>query len=164
MRQKHKGRWDVLNLIRYGILTVLVIYIGVLLAVKGGSNAAFKTVSHAVEQAADTSSLTKGGDRELKRYYGLNAKDYEDVMLYYTNQTMGVEELLLVKLKSKEDAAKVEAAVGERLDTQIGNFEGYGAEQVKLLKSACRKTRGNYVFLAVSTHAEKIEKAFIKSL
>ena len=85
--------------------------------------------------------MTKGSERELKRYYKLNAKDFEDVMLYYTNQTMGVEELLLVKAKSEADVRMVEDAVKERLDIQINNFEGYGAGQVKLLKSAVWKNK-----------------------
>ena len=58
----------------------------------------------------------------------------------------------------------VEDAVKERLDIQIDNFEGYGAGQVKLLKSAGWKIRGNYVLFVVSPNAQKFEKAFTKSL
>ncbi|MCB7302696.1 DUF4358 domain-containing protein [Bariatricus massiliensis] len=164
MTQRRKKNRDILNIIRYVILAVLVLYIGILLAYKGGSSASFKEVSQAVREAADISGMTKGSERELKRYYKLNAKDFEDVMLYYTNQTMGVEELLLVKAKSEADVRMVEDAVKERLDIQINNFEGYGAGQVKLLKSAVWKIRGNYVFFVVSPNAQKFEKAFTKSL
>lgn len=164
MTQKRKKNWDVLNLIRYGILTVLVIYIIILIVSKGASNASFESVSESVEKAADISTMTKGSARDLKRYYGLNQKDYDDVLFYYTNQTMGVEEILIVKLISEEDALTVEDAVKGRLEEQLANFEGYGARQVQLLKSAGQKTKGNYVFFAVSPNVEKLEKAFVKSL
>lgn len=164
MTQKGKRNWDVLNLIRYGLLTVLVIYIIMLIVSKGASNASFESVSESVEKAADISGMTKGSARDLKRYYGLNQKDYEDVLFYYTNQTMGVEEMLIVKLTSEEDARTVEDAVKARLEEQLVNFDGYGARQVQLLKSASQKTRGNYVFFAVSPNAGKLEKAFVKSL
>lgn len=164
MTQKRKRKWDMLSMIRYAILAILIIYIGVLMTVKGGSSASFQSVSEAVEKAADISGMTKGGERELRRYYGLNAKDFEDVSFYYTNQTMGVEEILIVKTETEGDIQAVEDAVQNRLEAQIDNFEGYGAKQMRLLRNASRKTRGSYLFFAVSPNAEKFEKAFVKSL
>ena len=162
--RKNERSWDVLNIIRGSILLILLIYIGILLALKGGSNASFESVSKAVLKVADVKEMTKGTERDLKRYYGLNIREFDDVMFYYTNETMGVEELLVIKLSSEQDAQATEEAIQKRLDTQIDNFEGYGAEQVKLLKESLQKTKGNYVFFAVSPNAEKLEKAFLKSL
>ena len=41
----------------------------------------------------------KADERMLRRLYGLNPSDYAEVVLYYPATNMGVEELLLVKLK-----------------------------------------------------------------
>ena len=47
---------------------------------------------------------------------------------------------------------------------QLDNFEGYGAEQVKLLDASIIKTKGTYVLFVISPKAETVEKAFTKSL
>lgn len=164
MTAKKKEEYRVLKALRYGILLILFIYIGFLFASRGDSNTPFQTVEKAVVKAADDKEMTKGQVRDLKRLYGLNEKDYEAVSFYYTQATMGVNELLLIRIADGQDTAVIEAAIKTRKETQLDNFEGYGAEQVKLLHNSVMKTRGNYVLFVVSPKAEKVEKAFVKSL
>ena len=57
-----------------------------------------------------------------------------------------------------------EKAAEQRKKTQLDNFEGYGAEQVKLLDASIIKTKGTYVLFVISPKAETVEKAFTKSL
>lgn len=164
MKNKRKSRPDVLKMIRYGIVLMIILYTGMLLYTKGNRDTAFETVASAVEKAADTEKLTKAGSRELKRLYRLNDRDYESVVLYYTNETMGVEELLLVKADTDEAIETVEDAVLERRQIQMDNFNGYGTEQMKLLQNSIIKVKGDYVLFVVSPKAEAVEEAFIKIL
>mgnify|MGYP000509047485 CR=1 FL=1 len=60
---------------------------------------------------------------------------------------MGVNELLLVKTKDENEAEAVEKAAEQRKKTQLDNFEGYGAEQVKLLDASIIKTKVHTCFL-----------------
>ena len=62
---------------------------------------------------------------------------------------MGVNELLLVKTKDENEAEAVEKAAEQRKKTQLDNFEGYGAEQVKLLDASIIKTKGTYVLFVI---------------
>lgn len=163
MTQPKKKR-DILNILRYILLLILVIYITLLFLAKGGSSASFEQVSEAVKKSADLSKMQEADSRRFRQFYGLNENDFENVMCYYTSQTMEVEELLLIKAKTAGDAEEAKEAVEARVQTQIKNFEGYGASQVKLLKNAVIKVRGDYVFMAVSPDAEKLAKAFKKSL
>lgn len=160
MTKKKKARFDLLSILRYGTVGILLLYIIVLLVIKGDGNAAFSETSSAVEAAVNTAEMTKGNSQDLKRLYRLHAGDYEDVLLYYTQETMGVEEILLVHVRSEKDAVAVEEAVQKRKEDQIENFDGYGAEQISLLDSSIIKTRGRYVLFVVSPDAERIEKAF----
>lgn len=161
---KKKGEFTVLRNIRLGILAILFIYIGLLFWSQGNSNVPFDEVKNAVVKAADDSKMTLAGTQEIKRLYGMNPKDYEEMVLYYTNETMGVNELLLVKTSDESEAEAVENAAQQRKETQLDNFEGYGAEQVKLLNSSIIKTKGNYVLFVISPKAGEVEKAFSKSL
>ena len=151
---KKKGEFTVLRNIRAGMVIILLIYIGLIFQSKGDSDTPF----------ADDKNMTLAGTQEIKRFYGINPKDYEDITLYYTNETMGVNELLLVKTKDENEAEAVEKAAEQRKKTQLDNFEGYGAEQVKLLDASIIKTKGTYVLFVISPKAETVEKAFTKSL
>lgn len=161
---KKKRKVDILNLIRYGILVILVAYIWLLFAAKGSKDTSFDEVTQVVEKAADTENMTKASEREIRKYYGLTAEDYEEAVLYYTQETMSVEEILLIKSKDEEDMEKIENAIEERRRNRISDFEGYRPEQVKLLKDAIVSKKGDYILFVVSPDAGKIESAFAKSL
>lgn len=161
---KKKRKVDILNLIRYGILVILVAYIWLLFAAKGSKDTSFDEVTQAVEKAADTANMAKASEREIRKFYGLTAEDYEEAVLYYTKETMSVEEILLIQSEDEEDLETIENAVEERRKDRIFDFEGYGSEQVKLLKDAIVSKKGDYILFVVSPEAGKIESAFAKSL
>ena len=144
---KKKGEFTVLRNIRAGMVIILLIYIGLIFQSKGDSDTPFADVQKAVVDAADDKNMTLAGTQEIN-----------------TNETMGVNELLLVKTKDENEAEAVEKAAEQRKKTQLDNFEGYGAEQVKLLDASIIKTKGTYVLFVISPKAETVEKAFTKSL
>ncbi len=158
-----KRRIDIINILKYGMVAVIIAYVAVLLARQGG-DAPMKEVKKQVVEAMKTEGMESAGTQELKRYYGLNANDFESVVLYIPNDVMGVNELLIVRLKNESQAETVVKAAQKRLDTQTESFEGYGAEQTKLLKAAMLDNRGMYVFMAVGKNADKAYSAFKKSL
>ena len=158
-----RTRIDIMNTLKYGMLLVIIVYIAVLLAAQGG-DAPAETVKGNVLSAADTEGMQEADAQDFKRYYGLNANDYEEVILFLPKDVMGVDELLIVRVKGGSQAEAVKEAAEKRLDTQTESFEGYGAEQTKLLKSAVLEERGSYVFMAVGKDADKAYAAFKKSL
>lgn len=163
-KKRRKRSVDILSVLRYGTLAVLVIYVGLLIRNTGDGNVPFETVAQAVEKAADVGDMKRAGSQELKRLYGLNEKEYDGVLLYYSQATMRVDEVFLVRAKTQADAREVMDAALLRRDIQIQNFEGYAPDQVKLLKNSVVKLKGHYVLFVVSGDVEKYEKAFDKAL
>ena len=100
----------------------------------------------------------------VKRFYGLNPKDYEGAVLYAPIDNMDAHEMFLVKLKDNSQKKQVQDAIRERLDTQLKSFEGYGAEQTALLKKHVLLEKGNFVLYVVGEHASDAQEAFVKSL
>ena len=131
---KKKGEFTVLRNIRAGMVIILLIYIGLIFQSKGDSDTPFADVQKAVVDAADDKNMTLAGTQEM------------------------------VKTKDENEAEAVEKAAEQRKKTQLDNFEGYGAEQVKLLDASIIKTKGTYVLFVISPKAETVEKAFTKSL
>lgn len=158
-----KRKIDGINVLKYGMLLVILVYVGLLIWREGG-DAPMKDVQKKVMAVTPTDGMKRAGMQDFKRYYGLNANDYEEVLLYLPNEVMSANELLIVRLKDESQADGVLQAARERLDTQTESFEGYGASQTKLLKSAVLEEQGNYVFMIVGKDADKAYSAFKKSL
>ncbi|MCI8796678.1 MAG: DUF4358 domain-containing protein [Dorea sp.] len=158
-----KSGIDVINILKYTMTLTIFIYV-VFLVIAQGADAPMEQVAENVLGMIETDGMEEAGAQDFKRYYGLNAGDYEDVALYLPDDVMGVKELLLVKVKDKSQIETVRSAARRRLDTQTESFEGYGAEQTKLLKAALLENRGSYVFMSVGKDADKAYTAFKKSL
>lgn len=153
-----------LERVKYLLLTVLALYIVMILFMNRESDAPFSKVRDAVLSVADTDSMQETNDRDFKKLYGLNKNDYEEIISYYTNETMGVEELLLIRCTNEEKLSAAEKAAQDRIDMQIQSFQGYGEEQTKLLMDAVVLKKGSLFLMAVSPRAKEIREAFMEAL
>ena len=128
------------------------------------SKADINAVADETAKAAGFDDMTRAENRMMKRFYGVNPKEYDGAVLYAPQDNMDVHELFIVKLKDVSQQETIERAIEERLDTQIKSFEGYGAEQVALLQKHVLEVKGNYVFYMVGENAQAARKAFLNSL
>ena len=128
------------------------------------SNAQIDTVEKAVVSVSDFKDASPSENRMVKRFYGLNPKDYEGAILYAPSDNMDAKELFLIKLTDVSQSDAVQDAIKERLDTQKKSFEGYGAEQTKLLNDHVLEVKGNYILYYVGGNTSKVRQAFLDSL
>ncbi|MCI6018746.1 MAG: DUF4358 domain-containing protein [Clostridiales bacterium] len=150
--------------IRIAMVAVLLVFMIYLQMGAKESDAAIGDVAGAVVNTLDTSTMEESANRKFKKFYGLNAGDYEGVVLYAPISNMDAEELLIVKLKNSSQAETVRAAIEKRLETQKSSFEGYGIEQYDLLENHILDIRGNYILYVVHSDANKALQAFRDSL
>ena len=102
--------------------------------------------------------------RFLKKYYGLNAEDYDGVLLYAPLTNMDAEEMLLIKCKDASQAESVKDAMHKRQQTKETTYEGYAPEQYDLCQNYILDEQGTYILLIISPDAEEIDKVFKDSL
>lgn len=164
MKSMKNSTLDVINILKYLLVLVMAAYVILLISNEGGTDTPIKTVNKNILSVMGTEGMKKGTTQDLKKYYGLNADDYKGVTLYIPDDVMGVNELLIVRLADASQAESVEKAAQARLDTQKKSFEGYGAAQTKLIRSAVLESRGDYVLLAVTKKADAVQAAYRKSL
>ena len=107
------------------------------------------------EAEFDTSCMQKSGAMRIKRAFGINPSDYEDYLYYMPANTMDVDELLIVKTGDESLNDALVRAVNERLDSQKKTFDGYGTDQLDILKGAQIFTAGQYVCFMVSGEADR---------
>ncbi len=128
------------------------------------SDTPFSKVKKAVTKAIDSESMQESTNRFLKKYYNLNAEDYEDVLIYTPVTSMDAEEILLIKLKDSSQEAEIRAAIEERVESKKSAFKGYAPEQYDLSKDYLLDISGGYALYVVSPDATKIDEAFKKVL
>lgn len=153
-----------MGILKYMLLAALFLFIAILLQDDKISTASMDEVEGKVMKAVSWEGAVQADNRTVKRIYGINANDYEDVRLYVSDSNMKVEELLLVRLRSTDQSEEIEQAVQSRVDSQLESFEGYGPEQCELLDSHVLDVRGNYILFVVNTKAKAADKAFQNAL
>lgn len=158
------GRPAGAELAKYVVIAVILVYIVLLMIYTSGSTKSFRKIEKAVEASLDTENLKKMDGQKLKRFYGLNSEDYEGVLFYSSESSVSVEEVLLVKVKSENQADLVKNAVEKRVENRKNDFAGYASKQEKLLNDAVITVRGKFVLLAVSPKAAEYKEVFAKSL
>lgn len=150
--------------IKYVLTVLLLIFIIIDVSGDKISKANFETVKKNVNKVSGFAEVPEAENRTIKRFYGLDPNDYEEIVLYAPQDDMAVDEMLIVKLKDVSQQEMVEQAVEQRLDTQLKSFEGYGAEQVALLKKHVLNVEGNYIFYMVGEKTQDAQKVFLDSL
>ena len=154
----------VLETAKWLCLVLAVLFIVMISAGGRVSAAAFADVAGAVTEVADLSATQEGDNLMFKRLYGLDASDYEDILLYCPATNMGAEELLLVKLADTSQQEAVAAAMQARVDGQLNVFEGYGVDQCDMLSRSIIEVRGNYVLFVSAADPAAVRQAFLSAL
>lgn len=153
-----------LTFVRVGMVVILFAFILFLQTGTKESKASLKTVTEKVVKAIEIEGMEESNNRMFKKFYGLNASDYEGITLYAPVTNMNAEELLIVKLKDSSQAESVTQAINNRLETQKSSFEGYGIEQFDMLKNHILDVQGNFILYIVHPDADKADQAFRNSL
>ena len=112
--RERKNGLDAIFITQMILIGILVLYVAVLLFRKGESDTPFAEMEQAVEGVLDNSDMKEADHKMFRRNYRLNANDYDGVMLWFREGTMEVDEILVVKLKSKEQSDTVVEAIEAR--------------------------------------------------
>ena len=91
----------------------------------------------------------------LRKYYGLAADELTDFSLCLPSSNMDAAELLIVVMKDESQAENIRKAMETRLENQIGVFESYGVDQMRLLNQAEIITEGRYAVFICAENAAK---------
>lgn len=153
----------ILNIAKALLLVLLAVM--VVFLVKGTArHVDFGELTAQVTEQADVSGMKQGDEKLLRRLYGLNGGDFENWVLYVSEDNMDVAELLLVEVKSTEQLAAVEEAVEKRAETQHENFEGYAPEQVQMIENRALKMSGSYLLFHIGEEPQEVQKEFMECL
>lgn len=163
-KTKRNAGYRMSHIMKFVITLLIILYVAILYMVSGGSSKTFKEVEKPIKSSINTEKMKDLGVQGLKRYYGLNAADYEGVLFYRPEFNLSAEELLMIKVKEDEQVHLVVEAINKRLENRKNDFAGYAPKEVKLLEEAQISVRGKFIFLSVGENADQYKKIFSDSL
>ncbi|MBQ6622144.1 MAG: DUF4358 domain-containing protein [Mogibacterium sp.] len=157
-KQNHGRLADLL--VRIVLVAVLAAFLCLVYSRAGAEDVAVSGIDEQLRASTEVTALQECSARELLQFLDIDAGSYDSFVYYKSGEALGVEELLVLKARDKEDLSPARDAVQTRIDDQIQAFEGYGPEQVKMLKNAVVILRGNFLFYCVAPDTAPYEEVF----
>ncbi|MGW6184753.1 DUF4358 domain-containing protein, partial [Bacillus mycoides] len=79
----------------------------------------------------------------------------------YTAPTnIKADEIAVIKLDNTKSVDNIKKKIISRIEKKSKSFKGYLPEEYFLIEKHVLKTKDNYILLAISKDADKIEKTF----
>lgn len=121
-------------------------------------------IEQQLKENTELADMSKCGNRMLMQFYGLDYEQFDGYIYYKSGQALSVEELLIVKAKDTSALDSVKDAAESRIQSQIKTYEGYGPQQVAMLKNAIITTRGSYLFCCIADDPEVYKEVFTDAI
>lgn len=157
-----KKKMYLIKTILIGCIVLFMAYM--LMNVQPNSDADIVEIENKITSEGNLGTMTKKDSMMIKKVFGLNDAEFEGAIYYKGEGAMDVTELLIIKLKSNAQSVAVEAAIRDRLDSQIQSFTNYGTNQLQLLENSEIKVVGNYCFYVVSENAVQFKEIFLNNI
>ena len=136
-------------------LLVLTAVMVLLLYRKTPADVPLTDVDSVLQENFTLEDMEPASDMRMKRAFQLNAADFAEYLYYAPDNTMSVNEILLIKCKDESQLSLVTEAFESRLTVQKKNFDGYGTDQTELLNQAKTGTSGLYAWFMVGSDADQ---------
>ncbi|MEA1962194.1 MAG: DUF4358 domain-containing protein [Bacillota bacterium] len=113
-----------------------------------------------ISQSVDLSNVQKCDSEKLEKYYGVNADELEDFVLYTPAVNIKADEMAIFKVKDETGISDMQNRIEKRLQNKTDSFKEYLPEEYYLVEKHVLVNHGNYVLFAISKDAETIEDIF----
>jgi len=117
-------------------------------------------IHSSVQQAADLNGLRQHDGDKLYKLYGIKSEDLEDFVLYTASSNVKADELLVIQVKQASEIADVTDRIEQRIQEQTVKFKDYRPKEFNLVEKHVLKSKGRFVFFAVSEHVDRMEEAY----
>lgn len=162
--RRQRRNFDFISAGKFFMAALIVVYVVCLFIFASGSSRTFEEVAGPVDGMINKKRMVKAGERDVKKFYGLNINEYEGVLCYVAKNNLSAEEVLVVKVKDPGQVKEVKDAVYNRLDNRKEDFKGYAPEEERYIDDAIVSVRGNFIFMAVGPDSEQQKDIFFSEL
>lgn len=122
----------------------------------------FDEIETVLEPYIDQEIVHKVDSNTLYNNYKINVNSLEEYISYGPVSYMNVQEITIFKEKDKNQRTLIVKKIKEYIDKKITTFEGYGPNQVELLKNAIVEVEGDYVFCIILENNKSLWQDIVK--
>ena len=119
-----------------------------------------KEMADKMIEEVEQPSLMELSAQEVKDVYNLDLDKIEDYSIRIPLMNIKTNEIAIVKVKDAVHVADVEAALKQRAENVMKQFEQYLPDQYEQAKNYKLVTKGNYVLLVISDKADELVKIY----
>lgn len=123
----------------------------------------FDTIEEAVTKGIDRLKYPLQDDQGIQQYLGLSPDQYDQAVLYRSDDRLHAEELFLVKFEPDQQEALVEA-LEKRIETQTNTFGTYLPKEKQMASEAILSVHPNYILYVAGENAAQMEAVFEDTL
>ena len=117
-------------------------------------------IANEIIGSVQMSSLAEIGEDRIGNYLELDMGKIESFSMYISGSGGFADEIAVFALSDESYSADVEAALKARADSRAADFKDYNADEYDKLIHAVIKTKGKYVFFAVTGDNAAAESIF----
>ncbi|MDO4648368.1 MAG: DUF4358 domain-containing protein [Eubacteriales bacterium] len=143
-------------------VVVLAAFLGSLFFSNYAKNIPMEQITSVMEQHSELTSLQKRGQKDIQRYFKITELPDSEFLFYKAVSPMSVDEVMIVKARSKQQADEFLEKAEAHLESQKNIFGAYGTDQMGILGEAVVASRGNYVYYFCGPDAATLSDAFLK--
>lgn len=146
--------------LKFIIFILIVIVLGKNLIVPKNSTADIDAVWEKMIEKVDLNVVAEKGNRDVKRFLGLDPESYKGIYYCKASDTMKADEIVLVEFSNNEQAKDFVSKIENYRDERIRVFAGYAPDQEDLLKKSIIEVQANYAVFLVNEDASSILMRF----
>ncbi|HDR7950552.1 TPA: DUF4358 domain-containing protein [Bacillus toyonensis] len=128
------------------------------------NNLSATEIGEKIKQVANLEEMKKGDSKKLQKLYNINTDEIESFVLYTAPTNIKADEIATIKVKDMKNVKNIKEKILSRIEKKSKSFKDYLPDEYFLIEKHVLKTKDDYILLAISKDADKIEKTFDKIL
>ncbi|HDR8072308.1 TPA: DUF4358 domain-containing protein [Bacillus cereus] len=128
------------------------------------NNLSATEIGEKIKQVANLEEMKEGDSKKLQKLYNINTDEIESFVLYTAPTNIKADEITVIKVKDMQNVENIKEKISSRIEKKSKSFKDYLPDEYFLIEKHVLKTKDNYILLAISKDADKIEKTFDKIL
>ncbi|AFU17888.1 DUF4358 domain-containing protein [Bacillus toyonensis] len=128
------------------------------------NNLSATEIGEKIKQVANLEEMKEGDSKKFQKLYNINTDEIESFVLYTAPTNIKADEIATIKVKDMKNVKNIKEKILSRIEKKSKSFKDYLPDEYFLIEKHVLKTKDNYILLAISKDADKIEKTFDKIL
>lgn len=149
-------------LVIIALMVTFLLFIGC--SGKSSTNISLNDVHENIKKAVNVAEMRTEDGSKLKKLYGIDETKLDGFYLYRASSNVKADELLILKVKDKNDMEGIKSNINKRIEKQKASFKDYLPKEYDLIENNVIKTKDNFLLFAISQDADKISSAFDESV